>query len=117
MRWQPNLDDDVVTDADEHQMETDVPDIRETAVADETEHADPAEQHRVPDVEETAAAVTRGQEALAEIEARRQVDAAREAEEQWQTVRREELTRWAEDDRAAEQAAVDERDDDRVLEC
>jgi hypothetical protein len=113
----PNLHDDVVTAADAHQLETDVPDIRETAVADETEHADPAEQHRVPDVDETAAAVTRAQEALAEIEARRQADATREAEEQWQTVRREELTRWTADDRAAEPATVDERDDDPVLEC
>jgi len=69
----------------------------------------------VPDVDETAAAVTRAQEALAEIEARRQADAAREAEEQCQTVRREELARWTADDRAAEQAAVDERDDDLVL--
>ena len=43
----PNRDHCVVTDADEHQLETDVPDIREAAVADETEHADPAEQHRV----------------------------------------------------------------------
>ena len=113
----PNLHDDVVTAADAHQLETYVPDIRETAVADETEHADPAEQHRVPDVDETAAAVTRAQEALAEIEARRQADATREAEEQCQTVRREALARWTADDRAAEHAAVDEHDDDPVLEC
>jgi len=64
--------------------------------------------------DETAAAVARAQTALAEIEARRQADTAREAEATAQATRSEELTRWAEQDRAAEAAADSTRDADDV---
>ena len=98
--------------------ETNVPDIRDTSVADDSEHADPAQRHRVPTADESAAAVARAQRALAEIAARRQVDAAREADDAEEAAtRREELTRWAEQDRAAEQSAAadDGWEDDDAL--
>jgi hypothetical protein len=55
----------------------------------------------VPTAEESAATVARAQTALAEITARRHADAAREAADRDQQ-RRDELTRWAEHDQAAE---------------
>jgi len=55
--------------------ETAVPDIRETAVPDVTEHRD-AEPGRVPSADETAVAVARAQEALAEAQARTEYDTA-----------------------------------------
>ena len=55
--------------------ETAVPDIRETAVPDATEHRD-AEPGRIPSADETAAAVARAQEALAEARVRDQYDRA-----------------------------------------
>jgi len=82
--------------------ETDVPDIRDAAEPDAGEHADPAQRHRVPTAEESAATVARAQTALAEITARRQADAAREAADRDQQ-RCDELTRWAEHDQATEQ--------------
>nr|MBA2694981.1 hypothetical protein [Actinomycetota bacterium] len=82
--------------------ETDVPDIRDAAEPDKGEHADPAQRHRVPTAEESAATVARAQTALAEITARRQADAAREAADREQQ-RCDELTRWAEHDQATEQ--------------
>ncbi|MQA13476.1 MAG: relaxase domain-containing protein [Pseudonocardiaceae bacterium] len=86
-----------------------MPDIRDTAEPDVTEHADPAQRHRVPTADETAAAVARAQAALAEIEARRAADTEREARDTERTERREELTRWVEQDRGADPAPA--RDD------
>ena len=95
-------------------LETAVPDVREASRPDVTEHTDPAQRHRVPTADETAAAVARAQTALAEITARREADSAREAE--GTASRREDLTRWAEDDRTAEQPGpVRDADDTREL--
>ncbi|MPZ64547.1 MAG: relaxase domain-containing protein [Pseudonocardiaceae bacterium] len=98
--------------------ETAVPDVRDTSVTDASEHADPAQRHRVPTADETTADVARAQQALAEIEARREADAAREAREAAEGARREELARWSEQDHAAEQAThdADDRDDALTLE-
>jgi len=98
-------------------VETDVPDVRDTTIPDVTEHEDTAQHREVPTVDETAAAVARAQTALAEIAAREQADTAREAEHAAQAARSQELTRWAEQDRAgeAEQTAVAEADDAFVL--
>jgi hypothetical protein len=90
----------------EDTAETAVADVRDTATRDATETADPAERRRVPTADETAAAVARAQEALAEIAARTEADAAREARDAEDHARREELTRWAEQDRATEQAEL-----------
>jgi len=95
-------------------VETAVPDVRDTATPDPIEHQEPAQRRQVPTADETAAAVARAQTALAEIEARRQADTAREAEATAQATRSEELTRWAEQDRAAEAAAESTRDADDV---
>jgi len=84
------------------QLETAVPDVRDMSRPDVTEHADAQERRRVPTFNETAEAVARAQAALAEIAARREADAAREAEE---TARRDELTRWAEQDQVIEHGA------------
>ena len=95
-------------------LETAVPDVRDTSTPDATEHTDPAQRHRVPTADETTAAVARAQTALAEITARHEADAAREAE--GTASRREDLTRWAEDDRTTEQPGpVRDADDTREL--
>ncbi|WP_210032628.1 MobF family relaxase [Pseudonocardia parietis] len=65
--------------------ETVLDDLRERSVAADNERSDPA-SGRVPTVDETTAAVARAQLALAEIAARDEADAQREAEE---TVMRE----------------------------
>jgi len=98
-------------------IETNVADIRDTAEPDSTERADPAQRHRVPTADETAAAVARAQAALAEIEARRAADAEREARDAEHPQRREELTRWAEQDRTAEPPTVHDHqaDDDTMV--
>jgi len=98
-------------------VETAVADIRDTTGPDTTERTDPAQRHRVPTADETAAAVARAQAALVEIEARRAAAAERHARDAEQTQRREELTRWAEQDRAAEPAAAhdDQADDDTMM--
>src|SRR5206468_2067671 len=59
------------SELEEVELETAVPDIRETSAQDESERVDPAERRRVPRVDETAATVERAQAALAEIEARK----------------------------------------------
>ena len=97
-------------------LETAVADVRDTSVPDTTEAQDPAQLRRVPTADETAAAVARAQTALAEIEARRETDAARDAEHAAAAIRRDELTRWAEQDRATEAAHVTEAADPLVLE-
>ncbi len=98
--------------------ETAVPDVRDTSVTDASEHADPAQRHRVPTADETAADVARAQQALTEIEARREADAEREAREAAEDARRDELARWSEQDHAAEHTAhdADDRDDALTLE-
>ncbi|MQA16132.1 MAG: AAA family ATPase [Pseudonocardiaceae bacterium] len=102
-------------DADRPLPETAVPDVRDTAAADVTEHADPSRRHRMPGRDETAEAVTRAQAALAEIAARREADEARQVDE-IEAARREELARWAEHDQAADQPDQDRgRDDHAVL--
>jgi len=60
--------------------ETNVPDLRDVAVADPTEH-DPRVRREVPDADTTAEAVARARETLLEIEAREQADQLREDEE------------------------------------
>jgi conjugative relaxase-like TrwC/TraI family protein len=82
--------------------ETAVADIRDTTEPDSTERADSFQRHRVPDADETTAAVARAQAALAEIQARRVADAQRETTER--AGRREELARWAESEQATERA-------------
>jgi hypothetical protein len=92
-------------------LETAIPDVRDTAVRDATEDADAEDRHRIPSADETAAAVHRAQVALAEIEARRQWDKARAADD---AARSERLNRWAEEDREAEDARS--ADDELLLE-
>ena len=105
-RQQPVLDQDGAGQLDE--LETAVPDIRETFVADESERVDPAERRRVPRVDETAATVERAQAALTEIDARQAADTDSEAhaasEEPEESARAAELNRWSADDQATEQA-------------
>jgi len=96
-------------------LETAVPDVRDTSAPDATEVADPVQLRRVPTSDETAAAVARAQVALTEIESRRE-DAAREAEDAAQGHRREELARWAEEDRTTEAAQVTEVGDAHTME-
>ncbi|MGH3628594.1 MAG: MobF family relaxase [Sciscionella sp.] len=95
---------DAATDTG-HLTETAVLDIRETSTRDASEDADPAQRHRVPTANETTAAIARAQAALAELQARREADKAREGEE----ARREQLIQWAEQDRTAEQATEADR--------
>ncbi|MEJ7742321.1 MAG: hypothetical protein WKF73_07110, partial [Nocardioidaceae bacterium] len=97
-------------------LDTAVPDVRDTSAPDATEVADPAQLRRVPTADETAAAVARAQVALTEIESRREADAAREAEDTAQGQRREELARWAEEDRTTEAAQVTEVGDAHTME-
>lgn len=63
-------------------VETAVPDVRELSTPEATEHADATDRDRVPTPDETGLAVERAQAALLEINARNQVDSAREAEEE-----------------------------------
>jgi hypothetical protein len=71
--------DEVEFDVDEAQAETQVPDIRDTAERDPSQDIDPARE--VPDEDSTAAAVARAREAIREMQARDEDDAAR-ADEQ-----------------------------------
>jgi len=108
-------------DAEEHAtvhptLTTALPDVRDTSVADATEAQDPAQLRRVPTADETAAAVARAQTALAEIAARHEADAARDAEDAAAAMHRDELARWAEQDRATEAAHAAEAADPLVLE-
>jgi hypothetical protein len=86
-------------------VETAVPDVRDTSTPDLREHTD-ADRGRVLSHDETAIAIARAQVALAEIAARQHLD-----EQTVEQDRREQLARWAEDDRAAEEAAEAQRDD------
>jgi len=92
--------------------ETAVADIRETAVPDAFDAEQPAQKRRVLTVDETAAAVDRAREALAEQATRREWE---QSQGQAAEARRsEELARWAADDRAAQEAEAAQRDDDLV---
>ena len=73
-------------------LETVVDDIRDTTDAAAPNAA--TGRGRIPSTDETAAAVACAQAALAELDARRRAEAAREAEAE----HRDELTRWAEHD-------------------
>lgn len=99
---------------DEHALETEAPDIRDTSTRDTTETSNAANRHRIPTADETAAAIARAQAALVEIEARRQAEEARAADD---AARREQLNRWTEQDRATEQAAEATHDDELVREA
>jgi hypothetical protein len=84
-------------------VETGVADIRDTATADIGEAKDPTDRRRAPTIDDTTAAITRAQAALAEITTRHVTDAFREAEEQ---ARREQLTYWARQDEQAYEAGA-----------
>ncbi len=107
-----DLHDDTHTNDHAATAETGVADIRDTATPDA---ADPAGRHRVPTLDQTAAAVTRAQAALAEITTRQAAEAEHAARTAAEAARREQLTRWAEDDTTAtdttdrDAAAVAER--------
>lgn len=96
--------------------ETNVADIRETAVPDAAEAQHPAERRRVLQVDETATAVDRARDALAELAARQDYEASRLAREAAEAERSRELATWAADDRAFEQAQEAQRDDELVAE-
>ncbi len=108
--YDPARDAGVAAATDEPMLETAVPDVRDVSTPDTAEHADP-QRGRVPSTDETAAAVTRAQIALAEIAARREADALREAEHD---ERGETLTRWSDQDRTAEAAGEHSRGDDAL---
>ncbi len=89
---------DAATDIDDRQVETDVPDIRDTSTPDPAERTDTARRERHPTLDETAEDVTRAQLALREIAHRRQYEQTVEAD------RADELRRWDADADAAEAA-------------
>jgi hypothetical protein len=99
--------DRVDSDPEAVELETAVPDVRETCTPYESERVDPTERRRVPRVDETAVTVERAQAALTEIEARKISDAGNEAnaetQEPEESARRVELNRWDEDNRADDQ--------------
>jgi hypothetical protein len=88
-------------------VETDVPDIRETAdgtpsdVDEDTVHA--------PDTDEVAAAAARAHEAAAELRNREALDARHEAD-----VRAQQLATWHKADEPAAEEAADGSDDQDV---
>jgi hypothetical protein len=88
--------------------ETGLADIRDTAHPDPRRGAE--DQVRVPTADETTDALRRAHRALAEIRARDVDDARRRAADEART---EQLARWHQHDRAAEQAAADEHGWDR----
>lgn len=85
-----------LADVDEERIETNVPDIRDTATPDPAEKMHPAERRRVPAVDPTTQGVADAQAALAEIAQRQQTDAERAAQEAEENTRRTDLTRWGE---------------------
>lgn len=103
--------EDLVDDGDEQllvdaadALETAVPDLRDTATADPSEHTDPG--RHVPDPDPTTAAVERARAALAEIAARHAADEARSADD-----RAAELAGWAtagEDEHDLDEAVDDD---------
>lgn len=105
-------DSDSDSDSEEVELETAIPDIRQTSAPDESERVDPAQRRRVPRVDETAATLERAQIALAQIEARQGHDADNETrdggQEPDESARRAELNRWAQDDQGNEQSRADD---------
>ncbi|MCA1681577.1 MAG: TrwC relaxase, partial [Actinobacteria bacterium] len=91
---------------DQHLVETGLADLRDIAAAEPA--ATDEDTVRVPTATETAYAIQRAQRALAEIEARRAADQARDAEQ----ARAEQLARWHTDDQVADHTAqhADDRD-------
>jgi hypothetical protein len=72
-------------------VEPAAPDVREISTPDAHERTDRPQRRRVATVDETAEAVRRAQDALAEIDTRRAAEEARQAEdEQLLTTRRHE---------------------------
>jgi hypothetical protein len=70
-------------DADAREtVEPAVPDVRETSTPDVHERTDRPQRRRVATVDETAEAIKRAQAALAEIDARRTAEEARQAEDE-----------------------------------
>lgn len=96
--------------------ETAVADIRDTAVPDPAEEEAPAQRRRVLTVDETAAAVERARDALAERAARQAYEQSRAAEQAAEAQRSEELARWAEQDRVAEAQRTADQADELVSE-
>ncbi len=87
-----------LADVDEVPVETDAPDIRDTAVPDPTEKMHPAARRRVPAVDSTTQGVAVAQAALVEIARRQKADAERAAHDAEENARRTDLTRWDETD-------------------
>ncbi|MDN5851252.1 MAG: AAA family ATPase [Actinomycetia bacterium] len=86
-------------------VESAVPDVRETSTPAAHERVDRPQRRRVATLDETAEAVRRAQDALAEIETRRAAEVARQAEdEQLLTTRRHEPAVEATDAVANEEA-------------
>ena len=92
---------DAVTDVAEQQVETDVPDIRDTSTPDPTERTDVARRDGHPTLDETAEDVTRAQLALREIENRREHEQAVESD------RADELGRWDAESEDADMTSAD----------
>lgn len=90
--------------------ETAVADLRDTSTTDATEHIDP-DRGRVLTATEAAVLVARGQTALAEIDARRQAEEQRQADEAAEQERGDELGRWGAEAEPDEQPDVDEATD------
>lgn len=86
-----------------HGTETNVADIREHSTPSPTEYTDPTSPHLLGSAQESAAAVTRAQIALAEMQARHEYDQLAEPEDR---------ARWAQDNTAP--TAQTERDKDPV---
>ncbi|MGH7534320.1 MAG: hypothetical protein ACREMG_01910, partial [Gemmatimonadales bacterium] len=89
-----------------HGTETNVADIREHSTPSPTEYTDPCTPHLLLSATESAAAVTRAQIALAEMQARHEYDQLAEPEDR---------ARWAQDNTAP--AAQAGRDHDLVSGC
>ena len=79
-------------------------DLRDRTTPNPHEHTDPAQRRRVLPPDETAAAVGRAQDVLAEITARQQADAERAARDTEEAARAEELARWDAQDQVHDQA-------------
>jgi hypothetical protein len=105
------VDDDLLK-VDQVELETALPDIRDTSAPDEAERADPGERRRVPRVDETAATVDRAEAALTELNTREHSDATNKAhadtQEPEESLRAAELNRWAESDQGAEKTLTDD---------
>ncbi|MGH3983187.1 MAG: hypothetical protein ACRDST_11005, partial [Pseudonocardiaceae bacterium] len=96
---------DRLADPSTHHVETAVADIRDTAEPDAAEYADPNQPGGLLSADQSAAAVDRARQAVAEVETRRRYDQSREADD---ALRNEQLTvRWTGHGRAAERIDAD----------